>query len=88
MCMGLEALSQTEEDNLCTEYIKSLLCGYEIDLKAGIENLKVTSGAKFFDTSQSDVFPETDFHMCIEYDKFDFIVKLEKDKNGLILIRN
>ena len=25
VCMGLEALSQTEEDNLCAYYIKSIL---------------------------------------------------------------
>ena len=87
VCMGLEAISQTEEDNLCAEYIKSLLLGYEIDLKGGIENLKVTSGAKFFDKAQNDVFPEADFHMCIEYDKFDFIVKLEKGEDGLDYMR-
>ena len=83
VCMGLEAISQTEEDNLCAEYIKSLLLGNTIDLKSEIENLKVTSGAKFFDKGQSDVFPEADFHMCVEYDKFDFIVKLEKGEDGL-----
>ena len=83
VCMGLEAKSQTEEDNLCAEYIKSLLMGYEFDLKPEIENLKVTSGAKFFNKSRNDVFPEDDFHMCVEYDKFDFIVKLEKDESGI-----
>lgn len=87
VCMGLEALSETEEDTLCAEYIKSMLEGTDIDLEKGIENLKVTSGAKFFDKAQNDVFPEADFGMCVEYDKFDFIVKLEKGNDGIDYMR-
>ena len=85
VCMGLEAISQTEEDNLCAEYIKSLLEGTEesIDMEAEIENLKVTSGAKFFDKAQNDVFPRDDFFMCTQVDKFDFVLRLEKAENGL-----
>ena len=83
VCMGLEALSQTEEDNLCAYYIKSILEGTEIDMPAEIEKLKTTSGAKFFDKAQNDVFPEADFGMCTELDKFDFVLKLEKGEDGL-----
>ena len=83
VCMGLEALSQTEEDNLCANYIKALLEGQQLDLPAEIENLKVTSGAKFFDPAQQDVFPEPDFHMCVEVDKFPFVVKLNRSADGL-----
>lgn len=83
VCMGLEALSQTEEDNLCAYYIKSILEGTEINMPAEIEKLKTTSGAKFFDKAQNDVFPEADFGMCTELDKFNFVLKLEKGKDGL-----
>lgn len=83
VCMGLEALSQTEEDNLCAYYIKSILEGTEIDMPTEIEKLKTTSGAKFFDKEQNDVFPEADFHMCTELDKFNFVLKLEKGEDGL-----
>ena len=48
-----------------------------------MEKLKVTSGAKFFDPAQSDVFPEADFHMCVAVDKFDFVLHLVKQPNGL-----
>ena len=87
VCMGLDALSQTEEDNLCADYIKSILLGEKIDMEKEIENLKLTSGAKFFDKAQNDVFPEADFHFCVECDKFDFIVKLEKDENGICYMK-
>lgn len=76
VCMGLEAKEPTEEDTLCAEYIKSLLEGTSIDLEAGIENVKMTSGAKFFDKEQNDVFPQTDFSYCTQVDKFDFALEL------------
>ena len=87
VCMGLEALSQTEEDNLCAYYIKSILEGTEIDMPAEIEKLKYTSGAKFFDKAQNDVFPQADFGMCTELDKFNFVLKLEKGEDGLDYMR-
>ena len=79
VCMGLEALTQTEEDNLCANYIKSLLEGTTIDMASEIENLKYTSGAKFFDKAQNSVFPETDFGLCTQVDKFDFVMKLSEN---------
>lgn len=78
VCMGLDALYPTEEDTLCAVYIKSLLENKEIDIKSESEKLKFTSGAKFFDKAQNDVFPQNDFDMCVAIDKFDFILKLNK----------
>ncbi len=82
VCMGLEALAETEEDNLCAYYIKSLLEGKTIDMETEIEKLKATSGAKFFDKAQNDVFPENDFYMCTQLDKFDFAMKLSEKDDG------
>lgn len=80
VCMGLDALYPTEEDTLCALYIKSLLENKEIDIKSEAKKLKFTSGAKFFDKAQNDVFPEEDFNMCIDIDKFDFVLKLNKSE--------
>lgn len=88
VCMGLEAKSQTEEDNLCAYYIKSLLENKPMDLTEEIEKLKYTSGSKFFDVNQQDVFPEKDFFLSTEVDKFNFVLKLEKDeKNNIDYIK-
>lgn len=81
VCMGLAGEEETEEDNLCAEYIKSILMGEPISLEAGIENLKVTSGAKFFD-KENTVFPEEDFYLCVEADKFPFALRLVTEENG------
>ena len=80
VCMGLEAVSQTEEDNLCAYYIKSLLEDKDIDITNEIQKLKVTSGAKFFDKAQQEVFPEKDFYLSTEINKFNFVLKLVEDK--------
>jgi len=83
VCMGLEAKSQTEEDNLCAYYIKSILEGQPMELDQEVEKLKATSGAKFFDKAQQDVFPEQDFYLSTEVDKFNFVLKVNKDNNGM-----
>lgn len=83
VCMGLEALAPTEEDTLCAEYIKSLLTGEDIDLAKEIEKLRYTSGAKFFDPAQNDVFPIEDFAMCVDADRFNFVIKLIKSDDSI-----
>ncbi|MCL1911672.1 MAG: 2-phosphosulfolactate phosphatase [Leptospirales bacterium] len=82
VCMGLEALSESEEDTLCAEYIKSLLEGKSMDVQKEIESLKNTSGAKFFNKDLQDVFPEKDFYLSTQINRFDFVLRLRKE-NGL-----
>lgn len=83
VCMGLEAVSETEEDTLCARYIKSLIEETPFDVMSEIENLRYTSGAKFFDPAQKDVFPQDDFYMCIDLNKFDFVMKINKGEDGI-----
>lgn len=87
VCMGLMAKEQTAEDNLCAEYIKSLLLDKPIDISGDIECLKTTSGAKFFDESKQNVYPQRDFYLCTEVNKFNFVLKLENGADGLAHIR-
>ena len=83
VCMGLNSLSQTEEDNLCAEYIKSLLEGNPLpDMEARMADLKNTSGAKFFDPERQHIFPEMDFHLCLKLNTVPFILRLKKGENG------
>ena len=86
VCMGLAGKKETEEDTLCARYIKSLLEGDPIPLEAEIENLKYTSGAKFFD-KENTVFTEQDFHLCTKTDIFSFALRLTEDENGLKYMR-
>ncbi len=79
VCMGLSGVLETEEDTLCARYIKAVIEGDTIDFEKEIEILKRTSGAKFFDPQQNEVFPQKDFEMCTLVDKFDFVLKLEQN---------
>lgn len=81
MGLGLAGGEPTEEDTLCAEYIKSLLEDRPIELSQAIENLKVTSGKKFFDPENALIFPTKDFYMCTKVNVFDFVLKIEKE-NG------
>lgn len=84
VCMGLMAQVQTEEDNLCAAYIKSLLEDAPLtDIYAQMADLKNTSGAKFFDPAQQGVFPQRDFEMCIQLNSVPFVLRLKKDPGGL-----
>lgn len=87
VCMGLEAKAESEEDTLCAEYIKSLLEDAPIDLTNRIEGLKTTRGKKFFDPARQSVFPESDFHYCVDVDKFDFVLRVEKNADGLMAVK-
>ena len=51
-----------------------------------IEKLKHTRGARFFDKTMQDVFPEKDFYLCTELNKFEFVLKVNKDNNGMAYV--
>ena len=83
VCMGNGGVSLAEEDTLCTNYIKCLLEGKNLNLDNKIERLKSVAGKRFFDPKLQDIFPERDFYLSTELNKFNFVLKLEKDNEGL-----
>lgn len=83
VCMGNGGESEAREDTLCAEYIKSLLEGKDLNLNYEIENLKNIAGKRFFDPKLQDIFPERDFYLATELNKFNFVLKIEKDDEGL-----
>ncbi len=84
VCMGLAGVRPTREDRLCAEYIKSLVEGTTIDLKKGVEECMSDDGAKFFDPEKQEVFPEEDFWLSVEANKFDFVTEVIKGDDGLM----
>lgn len=87
VCMGAGEKEQ-EEDNLCAYYMKELLNGNEnVSLTDEIERLKTKSGSKFFNKELNEIFPESDFYLSTELDKFDFVLKVEKDDIGINYIK-
>ena len=76
VCMGNSGIAPAPEDELCARYIKSILTGEPIEMGPEILSLvNEPTVAKFFDTRWKDVFPVKDLIMCLEYDRFPFVLK-------------
>lgn len=84
VCMGDEGIKENQEDTYCAQYITSLLQGTGFDLESMKEQLKQEGGRRFFDPKNSDWSPEGDFHLAMVFDRFDFVLKAEKNEDGLI----
>lgn len=87
VCMGNGGESEAREDTLCAEYIKSLLEGKNPNLDYEIQNLKNMAGKRFFDPKLQDIFPERDFYLSTELNKFNFVLKVEEDDKGLNYVK-
>ena len=85
VCMGNGGVRLAPEDELCAEYIKSIVENRELtDIEQKVNCLKNNGGEHFFDKSRQDIFPKADFYMCIKYNKFPFVIKIEKDEMGFV----
>lgn len=85
VCMGKEGLAPAEEDELCAVYLKGLLTGTEIpDINEKLKALRYGGGRHFFQPQLQDVYPEQDFWMCIDRDRFDFVLRIERDEEGFL----
>ena len=52
-----------------------------------IEELKIIAGKRFFDKNLQDIFPERDFYLATEVNTFNFVLKVEKDQDGMNYIK-
>lgn len=79
VAMGWSGQRKTEEDELCLEYIVSILKGNPIsDIQERANALKYSEGKKFFDPSQQEKFPQDDFFVCVDVDVDDFVIVVEE----------
>lgn len=86
--MGSGGVRIAPEDELCAAYIKSILEGREFtDMNRRVDELRNHGGEHFFDPERQNVFPEADFYRCIEYNKFPFVLTIEKDDIGYLARR-
>ena len=88
VCMGNAGVRPAAEDELCAEYIKSLVEGNELpEFDKRVENLQFHGGEHFFDENRQEIYPKEDFFLCIQYDKFPFVIHVEKDEIGFVTRR-
>jgi 2-phosphosulfolactate phosphatase len=84
VCMGYSTQYPTEEDTFCAEYIRNSLLEMPTDIAAMIEIMRNTSGKRFFEPQNQCHSPESDFHLCTELGKYNFVLKACDYTNGLI----
>lgn len=88
VAMGTAGTRMNPEDELCAEYLISMLEDREMpDIEERITGLRTSGGEHFFDTDRQEIFPEADFWMCIKYDRFPFVIRIEKDELGFVAVK-
>ena len=80
--MGLGAEIASDEDNLCAEYLESLLLGREFDVSSIEPTLRKSSFAERFFDPAKPWNPPRDFELCLKTDIFDFFIKAHRDEEG------
>ena len=86
ICMGYSANYPIEEDTYCAEYIKNLLEGNSSDFTKMVEHIKNTSGKRFFDIDMQEHCPSEDFYLCLDLNRFNFVLKASRDDKGLFYL--
>ena len=84
VAMGLSGERIAQEDELCAEYIRSLVMDGKApeDFETRKSGLRNFDGRRFFDPDLQKDFPEKDYWMCIDHDRFPFVLSVKKDEWG------
>lgn len=82
--MGAAAIRNSDEDDLCCDYLESLILGLPFDVSKIKPILRASSCSdRFFDDTKP-WSPAGDFELCLEIDKFDFAVQAQVSDDGLV----
>ena len=89
VAMGAGGMRPAPEDELCAAYIQALLTGKDGEetaawMREEIAALRTHGGDHFFLPDRQEDFPEQDFWMCTALDRFDFVLRVERDKKGFL----
>lgn len=87
VCMGYGAEYPIEEDSLCAEYIRDKLLGAEPDFDTMSEKIRRSSGARFFIAENQGHAPSTDFYMCMDLDRFGFVLQASQLEPGVLSLK-
>jgi len=78
VCMGYEGRYPTQEDTFLAEYVRDKLLGLEPDFDKMKEMLTIGDGARLLDPANHEWSPSTDFELCLDPNRFNFVLKIEK----------
>jgi 2-phosphosulfolactate phosphatase len=81
--MGYEGIRPSQEDDFCADYIDNELLGRETDFISMVKILRIGDGARLLDPKNHAHSPATDFDLCLDRDRFNFVLVVKKDESGL-----
>jgi 2-phosphosulfolactate phosphatase len=87
VCMGTWAVRPADEDTLCAEYIAGRLKGQKMNTRKIYTKLRASKTARIFFDPEVSWAPETDFDLCLHIGLYDFVLKAEKIKDDLLVLR-
>ncbi|MCF8346783.1 MAG: 2-phosphosulfolactate phosphatase, partial [Bacteroidales bacterium] len=83
--MGYAGRYQVEEDAACAQYIANALRGLPNDFKSMVKLIRETSGKRFFLDDKQHYAPKEDFDLCLNINRFSFVLKRYTKNNHLFL---
>lgn len=86
VCMGYACQYPTDEDTFCAEYIRNELTGQETGWESMVYRMRHGSGARFFEEKSQMWAPAEDFDLCLDRNRFNFVLKAV-DEGGLLVLR-
>jgi 2-phosphosulfolactate phosphatase len=82
---GLLGDGRGDEDMACADYLEALLRGEKPDSAPFIQRVYASPAAQLFIDPARPEFPETDLEYCVQVDRFDFAMCVQR-RNGLLLM--
>ena len=79
VAMGIRSLEKAPEDELCGDYIESLLTGKPYDHVDALSGILAHETAQKFLRGDRDYLPKEDPALCLQRDLFDFALKAEQE---------
>jgi 2-phosphosulfolactate phosphatase len=81
VCMGYACEYPTDEDTLCAEYIRNELEGKPNNFERLVHVIRKGTGVRFFDPEKQEWSPKKDFELCLNLNRFNFVLKVENEKS-------
>lgn len=83
--MGYAGRYQVEEDASCAKYIAARLRNEPVDFDAMVKLIRRTSGRRFFLDEKQHYAPREDFDLCLNINRFNFVLKKYEQNNLMYL---
>jgi len=81
VCMGYEGRYPTQEDTFLAEYIRDRLLNKGTNFDEMKQILRTGDGARLLDPANHEWSPSSDFELCLDLNRFDFVLKIEKGED-------